>query len=298
MTTDNCSSVVMPVAPIGSSGYGNGGGMGFGGDASWLIVLFLFAMMGGWGNGGWGGNSGGGGGGGGGFYPWALSNNTDNLITSGFNNAGVTAQLSGIQTSLSNGFANAEVADCNRAMNAMQTSYTNQLAAMNQSFANAQDLSNNLNAITSTIQNCCCDTKEGIAELKYALSAESAATRAATASAIRDVLESNNASTQRIIDQIFADRISSKDEKIGELERQLQLSNLLASQNDQTARIRESQAAETAALYQRLRDCPIESTPIYGKQAIFTCGAPAFAGYGNGYGYGNGFGFGNGGCGC
>lgn len=290
MTTDNCSNVVMPVAPIGG-GYGNGG-FGFGGDASWLIVLFLFAMMGGWGNGGWGGN------GGGGFYPWAYANNTDNLVTSGFNNAGVTAQLSGIQTSLSNGFANAEVADCNRAMNAMQTSYSNQIASMNQSFANAQDLSNNLNGISNTIQSCCCDTKEGIAELKYALSAESAATRAATASAIRDVLESNNASTQRIIDQIFADRISAKDEKIGELERQLQLSNLLASQNDQTARIRDGQAAETAALYQRLRDCPIGTTPVFGSQPIFTCGSPAFAG--SGYGCGNGYatGFGFAGCGC
>ena len=37
---------------------GANNGFGLGGDASWIIILFLFVMFGGWGNGGYGNNGG------------------------------------------------------------------------------------------------------------------------------------------------------------------------------------------------------------------------------------------------
>lgn len=84
---ENGSEMVMPIAPMGGGyGYGNnGGGCGWGGDASFLLILFLFAMMGG-GFGGFGG-FGGMGAFGGGMFPWLLAanNNTDNNVQSGFN---------------------------------------------------------------------------------------------------------------------------------------------------------------------------------------------------------------------
>ena len=57
--TEN-SNMVMPVGPM----YGNGNGFGGFGDDGWLIILFLFALMG---NNGWGGF---GGGNGSQLYPW------------------------------------------------------------------------------------------------------------------------------------------------------------------------------------------------------------------------------------
>lgn len=146
-------NMVMPVGPIGGNyggnyggwtmpvmpAYGGGYGGGFGGgDWSWIIVLFLFAMMGG-GFGGFGGF-------GDGAFPWLLNGQAgiNQNTNQGFDNAGLQSQLSGIQSSLNAGFSNAEVSSCNRAMDAMQTAYNNQIAGMNQSFAQSQSLDNRL----------------------------------------------------------------------------------------------------------------------------------------------------------
>lgn len=268
--TENTSSTVMPVAPMGYSGGGFGG---FGGDGSWLIVLFLFAMMGGWGNGGWGGN-----GGGNCFYPWALANNTDNNITAGFANAGVTSQLSGIQSSITSGFAGAEVAGCNRTIDALTASYTNQIASMNQSFANAQALDARLDALAMSLQSCCCENRAGIADLKYTVATEACADRAAISSALRDVIEANTASTQRILDQLCADKIDAKNERIADLERQLTAANFAASQSAQTSRILADNSRQTSTLEQYLAPNPI---PAYIVQNPNCCGANAGCGCGS-----------------
>ena len=264
--TENTSSTVMPVAPMG---YGNGGGFGFGGDASWIVILFLFAMMGG-GFGGFGGM----GGYGGGMFPWLLAANanTDNNVNAGFNNAGVTSQLSGIQSSITSGFAGAEVAGCNRTIDALTASYTNQIASMNQSFANAQALDARLDALAMSLQSCCCENRAGIADLKFTVATEACADRAAISSALRDVIEANTASTQRILDQMCNDKIDAKNERIADLERQLTMANLAASQTAQTAQLRAGQVAEVDALYDRLKNCPVGTMPVYGNQPIFTCG--------------------------
>ena len=246
------NDMVMPVTPMYGGGYGGGlGGFGFGGDATWLIILFLFAFMGGWGGNGFGGgygntNS---------FLPYFF-NNTDNAVQAGFNNAALTSQLSGIQSSITNGFGNAEIAACNRAMDAMQTSYTNQIASMNQNFANQQALDANLNALAMSLQNCCCENRASIADLKYTVATEACADRAAVNDALRDVLTANTASTQRILDQMCQDKIDAKNEKIADLERQLTMANLAASQNAQTAAILANNEAQTTALEQYLAPVP------------------------------------------
>ena len=53
--------MTMPVQPMGYGGGGGYGGNGLWGDGSfWIIILFLFALMGGnWGNGFGGGGNGG-----------------------------------------------------------------------------------------------------------------------------------------------------------------------------------------------------------------------------------------------
>lgn len=277
------SDMVMPVQPMYGGGYGGGygypyaipviggygmgmgGGLGFGGDATWLLILFLFAAMGGWGN------NGGGMFGGGNQFPWMLANNTDNLVTNGFNQANTTSLLGDLQNSINNGFASAEVANCNRAMDAMQTSYANQIASMNQSFANSQALDSRLDTLAMTLQQCCCDNRAGIENLRYTVATEACADRAAVNDALRDVLAANTASTQRILDQLCADKIDAKNEKIADLERQLTMANLAASQTAQTAAIRAGQVAEIDAMYNRLRDCPVPTMPVYGSQPIFTC---------------------------
>lgn len=268
--TENGSGngLVMPVQPIGGYGYGGGGfgGLGYGGDATWLIILFLFAMMGGWGNG-----FGGGFGGGGSQFPWMLSNNTDNLVTSGFNQATTTSLLGDIQNAITSGFASAEVADCGRAMDAMQAAYTNQIASMNQRFADSQALTGQLNNLAMGLQNCCCENRAATADLKYTVATEACADRAAVNDALRDVIAANTASTQRILDQMCQDKIDAKNEKIVELQNQLNMAALKESQTAQNAFIQQGFSNEVDALYNRLNTCPVPTTPVYGRTPIFTC---------------------------
>ena len=226
--------------PVYNNGFGGFGG--FGGDASWLIVLFLFAMMGGWGgNGGFGGGN---------QFPWMLANNTDTLVTSGFNNSNVTSLLGDIQNTLCSGFANTQIADLNR------------------SFAAQSDLDNHLDTLAMSLQNCCCENRAGIADLKYTVATEACADRAAVNDALRDVLTANTANTQRILDQMCQDKIDEKNEKIADLQRQLTMANLAASQTAQTGRILADNAAQTVALEQYLNPTPI---PAYVVQNPNCC---------------------------
>jgi len=126
-------------------------------------------MFGGFGNG-----FGYGGGGADGAFPWLLAanNNTSNAVTGGFDHAATQAQLGDIQSAITSGFSGVEVASCNRAMDAMQTAYNNQIAGMNQSFANQQALNAQLGGIEMQLQQCLTKifnkTKE-IFSCKYAI---------------------------------------------------------------------------------------------------------------------------------
>lgn len=254
--------MVMPVSPMyaGNNGNNNGGW----GDGAWLWVLLLFALTGNR----WGGFGGGGQGGGMDLYPWL--NQAENT-QSGFNQAATNSALSGIQNSITQGFAGVEANACNRAMNQMQTDYTNQIASMNQSFANSQALNAQLNAMASSQAQCCCENRLGLANLGADIAREACADRAAVSDALRDVIAANTASTQRILDQLCNDKIDAKNERIAELQNQLNMATLQASQVAQTAAIRAGQVQEVDALYNRLSTCPVPTMPVYGSQPIFTC---------------------------
>lgn len=131
-----------------NGGNGNGGGL-FGGDGdSWLGILFLIALLGGglWGNNGGFGNGGG-----------------TSMIQDGFNQAALTSQLSGLQTSVTTGFSNQEVANCGRAMDQMQAYYTAQIANMQENFANTRATDARLDAIVAQNKECCCELKTAMA---------------------------------------------------------------------------------------------------------------------------------------
>lgn len=219
-------------------GYGYGGGFGYGGDWIWIIVLF--ALFGGnWGGGFGGGNQG--------QFPWILEGqrDTDDVVMAGFNQAATASQLSAIQNSLNT----MEISNCNRATDALQTAYQNQITDMQQYFAMQQALSQ-----------CCCDNKYLLADLKSTILAENCADRAAVLDGV-----------QKILDTLCQDKIDAKNEKIADLQRQLSMADLKASQTAQNAYIAQGFANEVDALYNRLSNCPVPSTPVYGRTPIFTC---------------------------
>ena len=215
---------------------GNNDGFGGNNGAWWLLILLIFANNG-WGN-SWGGNGAG---------AAMMGYATQQDVQNGFDQAALVAGINGITTALSNGFANAEISRAN-------------------SLAN---LTNQMNTIAMNQQACCCENRAAVADLKYTVATEACADRAAVTSALRDVLEANNASTQRILDQLCQDKIDAKNEKIAELQNQLTLANLAASQNAQTAAILANNEAQTAALEQYLSPVP---RPAYLVQNPNCCG--------------------------
>lgn len=274
LTDENGNGMIMPVAPLyGGGNGGNSGGMGWGNDWAWIILLLLLAGNG-WGNNGFGGGYGGGSGTGN-LYPWM---NQAEITTQGFQNqllndniTSIRDGVQGLSTQLCNccadmtqtvtsGFANAETAANAR-----------QIANMQQAFANQTAMAQGFNQLGSQFADCCCENRLATADLRYTIATENCADRAAISDGIRDILQNNTANTQRILDQLCADKIDAKNEKIADLERQLTMANLNASQIAQTAQIQRGQTAEVDALYQRLRDCPVPTMPVYGMQPIFTC---------------------------
>ena len=266
MTENGNSNLVMPVSPM-YGGYGNSGfGNSFGGDWAWIILLLLLAGNG-WGNG----FGGGFGGSCDGVMPYMWNTQTQNDVNRGFDNAGIAGQLSSIQTSISNGFTNAEIGECNRAMDYMQTAYNNQIASMNQRFSDTQFIGQGFYNLQSALANCCCENRLATANLGSDIAREACATRTADTQNTQSVLTAINGGIQSIKDQLCSDKIDAKNERIADLERQLTMANLAASQTAQTARLERSNSAVIDGLYERLATCPVGTMPVYGNQPIFTC---------------------------
>lgn len=252
--------------------YPNGGGMGGFGDGAygggaffWIIILFLFAMMMGWGNNGY--ASGNNGNGGVTFVPYGMGG--QNYVQQGFDQAAIMGGLNGIQTTVANGFANAEVSRCNSQANLLATLNANQ---------NANTAS--MNSLAMALQNCCCENRAATADLKYTVATEACNDRTAVGDALQAVTAQNNANTQKILDQMCQDKIDAKNEKIAELQNQLTMANLAASQNAQTAAILTDNLAQTNALEQYLAPVP---RPAYVVQNPNCC-ANNYGNYGCGCG--------------
>ena len=206
--TDDGNGMVMPVSPM----YGGGFGNNFNGDGSWWILL-LFILLGGWGNG-----FNGGYGGGTGFAANDLQrgfdqsavmgaiNGVGNNVVSGFGDTATNlcGGFAGVTAAINNGFAQAEIAANARAMNDMQ----------------------NIFGLQSQLAQCCCDNRLATCQTQNIVQNEGSSTRLAIQN-----------QTQSILDKICSLEVEAKNDKISDLERQLSMAALQASQVAQTAEI-------------------------------------------------------------
>lgn len=230
------------------------------------------------GNGGWGGGFGGFGGG---FeFPWLLNGqqgintNTNNGFQNALLNDNITSvrdsianlstQLCGccgdMQMALANGFSNVE-----------QGANARQMANMQQAFASQTAITQGLNGLQGQISDCCCENRLAVANLGSDIAREACADRQAVNEGVRDILANQTSSVQRILDKLCQLELDGKNDRINDLERQLTMANLNASQTAQTARLERSNNATVDALYDRLASCPVGTMPVYGNQPIFTC---------------------------
>lgn len=275
LTDENGGGMVMPVAPMYG---GNGNGMGFGGDWAWILLLLV--LFGGWNNNGFGGGFGND------LYPWM---NQSNNINGGFRDQMLNSQISGLQQSVTSGFGDVQTALCggfagvnasiNGAQNAIsQQMYGNQIADLERSFAAQTANTAGLTALQSQLANCCCENRAATADLKYTVATENCADRTAAAQNTRDIIDAQTRGTQAILDKLCALELdgvkgqlaAAQRENVG-LQNQLNIATMRESQTAQNALITQGFANEVDALYNRLSNCPVPTTPVYGRTPIFTC---------------------------
>lgn len=313
--TDENSGIpaTMLVSPTGYSG-GNNSGMGNNGDWSWIILLLLLVGAGN----GWGGYGGFGGGYGMGalaadgavLYPWMnqsqqindgfreqMLNSNVNSIRDGISS--LSTQLCGatadVQQSLCNGFAGVNATVNGGFANAETAANARQIANMQQAFAAQTAVTQGMNDIGMSLQNCCCENRANIADLKYTVATENCADRAALSDGLKDLTMANYANSQSILnainngiqsikDDLCADRLDAERRENQNLRSELMYARGQASQIEQTAQLRTSQATVANQLVAELRSCPIPAQPVYGNQPIFTCPQNSMSGCGCGCG--------------
>lgn len=251
--TDNGNglSAADVAAVVGNNGGAFGNGL-WGDGSFWIIILFLFAFMGnGWG--GFGSNAGG-------AMPFMVNND----VQRGFDQQAVIGGINGINASI-NSLAQGQCAGFNGITQAVNNGFYGAEIANN---SRQMGLIQQLNAMQMAQQNCCCENRAAVADLKYTVATEACADRAAVGDALNSVLNSFNANTQRILDQMCQDKIDAKNERIQALENQLNMAQLRESQTAQTAQILANNAAQTQALEQYLNPAPI---PAYMVQNPNCC---------------------------
>ena len=140
-------------------------------------------------------------------------------------------------------------------------------------------------ALQSSLQECCCENRAGIADLKYTVATENCADRTQSMQNTRDIIENATRNTQAILDKLCQQEIDALKTQNVSLQNQLNMATLRESQNAQNAFIQNGFAQEVDALYNRLNTCPIPATPVFGRTPIFTCNSNN----GCGCGCGNGF---------
>ena len=218
------TNVVMPVAPSGG-GFGDGMGSGW-----WLMFIFFAFILMGWGGNGMGnGNSG------------EIQRGFDQssvmtgitTINSGLSDIqqAICAGFSNVNSNISSGFYQAEIAANNR-----------QMASTNQMFNLSQQISN----------------------MQSALLAEHCEDRNALNNSTRDIITNMNNGFQSLRDYLC-------NEKIATLERELAEARSSASQLAQTAQLEAGQRALASEIEQRLNPTPIPAWIVSNPNCCCKC---------------------------
>ena len=317
LTDNNQNGFYMPVAPAYGGGYGNGSGF-FGGDWAWIILLLLIGG-GGWGMGGFG--MGGmmwpmmmGGMNGFGLdylYPWL---NNSQHISDGFRDQQLNSQIGDLRSDMNRGFGDVQLGIAGLGRQICETG-NGITQAVNSGFSAAEIAANGRQmanmqtqfGIQSAIQGGAAANAAGIADLKYTVAQEACADRAALTQGLQTqtMQEMSNTNAlmsalrdgiQSIKDELCADRIEGYKRQIADEQREnanlrsdLLYARNLADRTAQTATFQQGMNAEVDALYNRLKNCPVNTVPVYGNQPIFTCAGPNLGN--NGCGCGGNFGF-------
>ena len=242
---------------------------GMWGDGAWWIVILLIF---GWGNGGFGGWGNGG------------NNGVGAEIQRGFDTQSIVGKLDGItnglcdgfyaqNTAIMNGFHGVDNAICNLGYQTQQGFNTTNVALMQ-----------GQNALQTQLANCCCENREGQAQIRYDMATNTCALQNTMNNNTRDIIDSQNAGFRSILDYLCQDKIATLTAENNDLRR-------AASQDRQNALLTTAMTAQTSQILEAVRPTPVPAYPAASPCGLGNWSPNVLA---NGYGYNNGCG----GCNC
>ena len=163
--------------------------------------------------------------------------NQSNQMQEGFQNQMLNTQIMGLQQGVTSGFGDVQNSLCNGFNQAEIAASNRQIANMQQAFNSQTAIENRLDTIAANQQTCCCENRAAVADLKYTMATEAAATRAA-----------GQANTQSVLDKLCQLELDGVKQNYENQLRDMQ-NQLNAAQNDiQSLRFAASQGAQTSAL--------------------------------------------------
>ena len=152
-------------------------------------------------------------------------------------NTGMLNGFAGVTQAVTSGFSAAELSRCNQ-----------QAALMQQ-----------LNAMQMQNQNCCCENRQAIAQVRYDMATQACDTRNTIQNVARDITDNQNAGTRAILDFLTQSKIQTLEA------------------DNQALRLAASQSAQNATLINALRPSPI---PAYSVANPYCCNTNTCSGCG------------------
>lgn len=234
----------------GNSGNSNNG---FGEGSGWWIIVFLIFALGGWGNNG----NRGFGGGSGAADNYVLASDFATLqrqLSDGFNGTnrkadaiqeGICDSTFALNNTINNGFFGVQNALC------QGFSGVNQ-AVVNQGYENrigtqslSAQLANCCCDIRQEIADCCCKTQTGLKDISYNIAMGNNALQNAMCLNTRDIIDNMNNNYRAIHEELVANKLEMKNDRIAEQQNEI---NAL--------RLKASQEAQNNYLISQLKPCP------------------------------------------
>ena len=233
----------------------NGNNDGFGNNGAWWIILFLIF---GWGRNGFGGY---GSGGVGENFVLQTDFATIERKLDGINN-GICDSTFALNNTINTGFFGVQNALC-QGFNGLNVAYlqgTNQLSSQ---------IAGCCCDVRQQISDCCCKVERGIDGINYNNVINTNAIQQTLCNNTRDIIENQNANYRAIHEELVANKLEMKNERIAEQQNEI---NAL--------RLRASQEAQNNYLLSELKPCPSAAYIVPNPNCCYNYNVTGF-GYGN-----------------
>lgn len=320
LTDENLGTTMLVQPSYGGIPYGGnfGGGL-LGGNNDLLGLLFVIALC----NGGFGGFGFGGGWGMGMMgmgmmgmdylYPWL---NNSQHISDGFRDQQLNTQISDARGDINRGFGDVQLGIAGINQNICQTGNCitaavnngfsqaeiaangRQMANMQQAFAAQQAMAQGFNGVGVQLCQASADNRLATCQTQNIVQNEGNATRFADANNARDIIDAVGRGNQAILDKLCALELDGVKAQLAQAQREnvglqnaVNMAAFRESQANQNALFAQGLTNEVDQLYNRLKNCPVNTVPVAGNTPLFSCN-PSFnsnSGCGcGGYGFANG----------